>query len=292
MKLLPVAKVPLDTIYLNNKYTQWYYNIIQLAVNTQKNGYTERHHIIPKCLGGDNSKSNIVRVTAREHYICHWLLTKMTTGSSYYKLEKALACFNRQSEGQVRTMSSGMYQRAKLAAILGMKNKPSPLKGRKMKSPPWNKGKKLGPNPKSAAAQKGVPKPKISAALKGRKRPDISARQKGRTLSEEHKQKISKSITGRQHPNKGKPNGRKGIPTGRSPANKGIPSPLKGMPSKNKGKVWWTNGMESKFRVESPGEGWIQGRTTKGRKIGPMSEERKRNISLAKLAKNKPQEHQ
>jgi len=36
--------------------------------------YYERHHIIPKCLGGDNSKDNLVLLTGKEHYICHKLL--------------------------------------------------------------------------------------------------------------------------------------------------------------------------------------------------------------------------
>ena len=38
--------------------------------------YCENHHIIPKCLGGDNSPENMVRLTAREHFIAHQLLYK------------------------------------------------------------------------------------------------------------------------------------------------------------------------------------------------------------------------
>ena len=36
--------------------------------------YYERHHIVPKCMGGNNSKTNLVYLTAKEHYICHKLL--------------------------------------------------------------------------------------------------------------------------------------------------------------------------------------------------------------------------
>lgn len=39
-------------------------------------GYHESHHIIPRCLGGGNSKDNLVLFTAREHFIAHWLLWK------------------------------------------------------------------------------------------------------------------------------------------------------------------------------------------------------------------------
>lgn len=37
----------------------------------------ERHHVIPKCLGGSNDASNIVKLTPEEHYTAHLLLVKM-----------------------------------------------------------------------------------------------------------------------------------------------------------------------------------------------------------------------
>jgi hypothetical protein len=47
--------------------------------NRQKGSgvYFERHHIIPKCLGGTNDKSNLILLTAREHYIAHKLLCEI-----------------------------------------------------------------------------------------------------------------------------------------------------------------------------------------------------------------------
>lgn len=39
--------------------------------------YCEKHHIIPRCFGGDDSKANLVNLTAREHYIAHKLLEKI-----------------------------------------------------------------------------------------------------------------------------------------------------------------------------------------------------------------------
>lgn len=42
--------------------------------------YYEAHHIIPRCMSGDGHKSmwkthdNIVLLTAREHFLCHWIL--------------------------------------------------------------------------------------------------------------------------------------------------------------------------------------------------------------------------
>ena len=40
-------------------------------------GYQERHHIIPRCMGGGDEDTNIVNLTAREHFISHKLLTKI-----------------------------------------------------------------------------------------------------------------------------------------------------------------------------------------------------------------------
>lgn len=40
-------------------------------------GYYERHHIIPRSMGGYDDQGNIAILTAREHYICHWLLYKI-----------------------------------------------------------------------------------------------------------------------------------------------------------------------------------------------------------------------
>jgi hypothetical protein len=73
-------------LYLSNKYTHWYYNIINHARNRQLAGYKEKHHIVPKSLGGPNTKDNLVDLTAREHFICHRLLVKMTTGDARRKM--------------------------------------------------------------------------------------------------------------------------------------------------------------------------------------------------------------
>ena len=53
------------------------------------NEYYEKHHIIPKSLGGTNEKENLVSLTAREHFICHLLLLKITEGKNYYKMVNA-----------------------------------------------------------------------------------------------------------------------------------------------------------------------------------------------------------
>jgi len=57
-------------------YQKIYDQIIDRAKQRKLEGYKEKHHIIPKCLGGSNKKENLVELTAREHFICHWLLCR------------------------------------------------------------------------------------------------------------------------------------------------------------------------------------------------------------------------
>jgi len=39
--------------------------------------YTEKHHIVPRCMGGSNEVSNLTDLTWREHQLAHKLLTKI-----------------------------------------------------------------------------------------------------------------------------------------------------------------------------------------------------------------------
>ena len=60
-------------------YQRIYDSIIQRGIlrglNKKKlEGYFEKHHIIPRCVGGQNEKSNYVLLTAKEHFICHMIL--------------------------------------------------------------------------------------------------------------------------------------------------------------------------------------------------------------------------
>jgi hypothetical protein len=66
-------------MFKDNKYTKHYNLLIEKAKNRTlpKETYIERHHVIPRSLGGTNDKDNLVRLTAREHYIAHLLLWKM-----------------------------------------------------------------------------------------------------------------------------------------------------------------------------------------------------------------------
>jgi len=90
-------------MFIENKYTNCYNRIIQRAKDRKINLYTERHHVIPKSLGGSDETDNLVRLTAKEHFVCHMLLVRMTTGESKKKMSYAmwLLC-NMENESQER----------------------------------------------------------------------------------------------------------------------------------------------------------------------------------------------
>lgn len=60
-------------------YQNHYDRLIEKARNRNlpKNTYFETHHIIPKCMGGSNDKSNLVELLPEEHLVAHLLLSKI-----------------------------------------------------------------------------------------------------------------------------------------------------------------------------------------------------------------------
>ena len=67
-------------------YYKIYCNVIDRAIlRDTEPKYGEKHHIIPKCLGGTDIKDNIVKLTYKEHYLAHLLLAKWL-GHKYDKL--------------------------------------------------------------------------------------------------------------------------------------------------------------------------------------------------------------
>jgi hypothetical protein len=73
------------------KYLVWYEALIEKARwRDIQSPYTEVHHIKPKSMGGGNEPANLVRLTYREHFLAHWLLTKICVGSDLRKMQRAL----------------------------------------------------------------------------------------------------------------------------------------------------------------------------------------------------------
>lgn len=99
----------MDVQFLDNKYSRWYYAIIAKARCRTTYDYTEKHHIIPKSLRGTNNAENLVLLTAREHFICHWLLTKMVSFKKHqYQVWNAFSCMlYRELPGKTRYKVTG-----------------------------------------------------------------------------------------------------------------------------------------------------------------------------------------
>lgn len=58
-------------------YLKHYKLLINRAKSRSLVGCTESHHILPRCIGGTDDKSNLVNLTPEEHYLAHQLLVKI-----------------------------------------------------------------------------------------------------------------------------------------------------------------------------------------------------------------------
>lgn len=61
-------------------YQRIYSNLIELRKANVPDGYSEKHHITPRSMGGSNSPDNLVKLTGREHFVAHRLLAKIHGG--------------------------------------------------------------------------------------------------------------------------------------------------------------------------------------------------------------------
>jgi len=108
-------------MFLDNKYSKVYYRIVHNA-KQNVNEYFERHHIIPKCLDGELSPSNIVKLTAREHFICHLLLIKMVDDKHKSKL--VYAAWQLGRKGNIKSRQYEYLKKQLSESYRGRKRKP------------------------------------------------------------------------------------------------------------------------------------------------------------------------
>lgn len=149
--------------------------IIERAKNRVLEGYGEVHHIIPKCMGGDDSEDNLVKLTAREHFIIHKLLVEIypTNNKLHYaaflmcKLKKGYRVGAREYQRYKENITLDIEHRKKISQ--SMKGKQNSL------------GRKLSKSHKDS----------IAKSLIG------NQRNLGKVYSDEHKSKISESMTGK-----------------------------------------------------------------------------------------------
>ena len=198
-------------------YKKCYYNLIssrQLLDRVKGSGiYYESHHILPKSLGGDNSKENLVLLTFKEHFIAHLLLSKMYDGDIKRKMCYALWRMSKGSSKHERIVSASQYKTCREAEREAKKNHVVSEQTR-LKISLGNKGKKRTPEMIEAHRNriKGTThttseetKEKISLAQKGKKHsPERIEKNRishiGLKQSEESKKKKSEKLTGIPRP--------------------------------------------------------------------------------------------
>lgn len=151
------------------EYIKIYNQIIKRAKNRILNGYKEKHHIVPKCIGGNDTKDNLVELTAREHFLCHKLLCEIYPNNRDLWYALFLMSINKNKKKNQRyIVTSREYERIKLKWNQYSKGRKKPKGfGDKIKSEERNK--KIGkanskPKPKGfglshSKKMKGKPKP-------------------------------------------------------------------------------------------------------------------------------------
>ena len=90
-------------------YKKIYDSLIDRAKNRKLDCYTESHHILPKCLGGNDRKNNLVELTAREHFIAHLLLVKIYNNNLRLVKAVAMMCIG-QNERKLTNRLYGKYK--------------------------------------------------------------------------------------------------------------------------------------------------------------------------------------
>jgi hypothetical protein len=169
------------------------------------NGYVERHHILPRALGGTDDSSNIVALTAREHFLAHFLLAKMYGGTMWHAVtmmskdgrinsrlfEAARKKLSERMIGNKMTLGFKASEEARAKMSLSRKGKKGHphTEETKKKLSIINTGKKLPLEVRE----------KLSRVRKGIKKPDghgakISAFLTGKPRSEETKKRVSDSL--------------------------------------------------------------------------------------------------
>ena len=110
---------------LNNKYTKIYNQLVasrlQLGRIFRVGCGLEKHHIVPKSLGGSDAKSNLVAFTPREHCLAHMLLAKMYAGSSKAKMITAISSMvqlRNKNRSSITTREYGRLRKAHSIAVM------------------------------------------------------------------------------------------------------------------------------------------------------------------------------
>jgi hypothetical protein len=187
-------------------YQRIYDQIIDRAKSRKLEGYREKHHIIPKCLGGTNEKQNLVELTAREHFVCHQLLIFIYPRSK--KIAYALwgMCNQTTSLNNIRKyrVSSRAYQTGRESFIQAITGRTCTWGDAISKS---KRGVSQGKRSKESIAKQKETVAKNPFRHLDKSRQNISNVHKGVPKSREHREAISvtNKLKGIKPPSQAKP---------------------------------------------------------------------------------------
>lgn len=97
-----------DEAYYKNLYEKFIYTRQKRSLD--ESNIIEIHHILPRCLGGSDDSNNLIKLTAREHFLAHLLLHRAYP--NHIGLKKALAAMFKGDKRQQlnRSFNSRFYQ--------------------------------------------------------------------------------------------------------------------------------------------------------------------------------------
>jgi hypothetical protein len=179
-------------------YNKIYNDLIGLAQSrVTVDGYKERHHIIPKSMGGSDDESNLVDLTAREHFIAHNCLARIYGGREWYAVVRMAK--------QCQVTNSRLFEIARIKRSEehkkgGWKHTDAERQAKSLRQT----GKKASPDRSIniSAAKKGKPlSEKNRLALRGKRGSWSDARrqaQKSVVMPSTQAIKISESLKGRK----------------------------------------------------------------------------------------------
>ena len=173
-------------------YNKIYSKIVERGKNRIIEGYTERHHIIPRCMGGDNQPDNLVELTAREHFLCHMLLCEMYPKN--YKLLHALFLMSigkQKVKAQQYVIGSRTYERLRLEYSKMLTGRPQSEETKLKKS--------------IKMKQVWASKTPEEMSIITNKRTEVRKSKGSFKKTQEHKDKIGKALIGRKTPWRTKP---------------------------------------------------------------------------------------